>query len=125
MPADFVWNEEEYELIFKSEGGPIGQDLGRRAEIVTLSARRRAPAPVRPDIRWERGRDDNSPYVDIVVRSRLGLMTEFGTRPHIIRSHGPYPLRNRRTGQVFGPVVHHPGTQPRPFLRPALDDGAL
>jgi len=33
-----------------------------------------------------------------------------GTRPHIIRSHGPWPLRNRATGQVFGPVVHHPGT---------------
>ncbi len=33
-----------------------------------------------------------------------------GTRPHIIRSHGRWPLRNRATGQVFGPVVHHPGT---------------
>lgn len=32
------------------------------------------------------------------------------TRPHEIRSHGPWPLRNRATGQVFGPVVHHPGT---------------
>jgi len=45
---------------------------------------------------------------------------ELGTAPHVIRSHGPYPLRNPRTGQVFGPVVHHPGTKAQPFLRPAL-----
>ena len=40
-----------------------------------------------------------------------------GTRPHIIRSHGPWPLRNRETGQVFGPVVHHPGTRPTRFIQ--------
>ena len=45
---------------------------------------------------------------------------EYGTRPHIIRSHGAYPLRNRATGQVFGPVVHHPGTPAQPFMRPAI-----
>lgn len=45
---------------------------------------------------------------------------ELGTEPHIIRAHGPYSLHNRETGQYFGPVVHHPGTRPRPFLRPAL-----
>lgn len=43
---------------------------------------------------------------------------EYGTRPHIIQSHGNYPLRNRKTGQVFGRLVHHPGTQAQPFIRP-------
>ena len=45
---------------------------------------------------------------------------EMGSRPHVIRSHGPWPLRNRETGQVFGQVVHHPGTKAQPFMRPAL-----
>jgi hypothetical protein len=45
---------------------------------------------------------------------------EYGSRPHIIRSHGNYPLRNRETGDVFGRIVHHPGTPAQPFLRPAL-----
>lgn len=45
---------------------------------------------------------------------------EFGSRPHIIRSHGDYPLRNAETGEAFGQVVHHPGTKAQPFLRPAL-----
>lgn len=42
-----------------------------------------------------------------------------GTRPHIIRSHGDYPLRNR-AGQVFGREVHHPGTPAQDFLRPSV-----
>lgn len=45
---------------------------------------------------------------------------ELGTRPHIIRAHGNYSLHNWRTGQYFGPLVHHPGTRAQAFLRPAL-----
>jgi hypothetical protein len=43
-----------------------------------------------------------------------------GTRPHPIDSHGPWPLRNRRTGQVFGRHVDHPGTRPNDFLTRGL-----
>jgi hypothetical protein len=42
-----------------------------------------------------------------------------GTPPHEIRSTGPWPLRNRATGQVFGPLVHHPGTAPTYFIQKA------
>jgi hypothetical protein len=45
---------------------------------------------------------------------------EYGARPHIIVSHGWWPLRNRKTGQVFGPVVHHPGSPEQAFMRRAL-----
>src|SRR5258707_11925470 len=41
------------------------------------------------------------------------------TRPHIIRSHGHWPLRNRATGQVFGQIVHHPGTTGVHFIEKA------
>jgi hypothetical protein len=44
------------------------------------------------------------------------LYVNNGTPPHVIESHGPWPLRNRATGQVFGRVVHHPGTSPQPFI---------
>lgn len=64
---------------------------------------------------------------DIVVSATGGTdgrvyaaYVELGTRPHPIESHGDYPLRNRRTGQVFGRHVNHPGTKPEPYLRPAL-----
>lgn len=39
-----------------------------------------------------------------------------GTSAHEIRSTGPWPLRNRATGQVFGPLVHHPGTKAVHFI---------
>jgi hypothetical protein len=45
---------------------------------------------------------------------------EYGTRPHEIRSHGNYPLRNPRTGQVFSRRVWHPGTQAQPYIRPSV-----
>lgn len=44
-----------------------------------------------------------------------------GTEPHVIRSSGPWPLRNRATGQVFGPVVHHPGTTANNFVLKGLE----
>jgi len=44
-----------------------------------------------------------------------------GTRPHIIRVVNKKVLANRRTGQIFGKVVRHPGTSPNPFLQRAVD----
>jgi hypothetical protein len=52
------------------------------------------------------------------------LAVEFGTPPHQIRSHGPWPLRDD-TGRVLGPKVNHPGTAPNPFIRRTLEVGRL
>lgn len=57
-----------------------------------------------------------APHASYVVR---------GTRPHTIRAHGPWPLRNRETGQIFGPVVNHPGTKANNFMLNALRQGGL
>jgi hypothetical protein len=46
---------------------------------------------------------------------------EYDTRPHIITSRGPWPLRNRETGAVFGRVVHHPGTRGQHFVEKTAD----
>jgi hypothetical protein len=45
-----------------------------------------------------------------------GRYVNNGTQPHEITSHGPWPLRNRGTGQVFGRHVHHPGTRATHFV---------
>lgn len=47
-------------------------------------------------------------------------VVELGGRPHRITAHGNYPLRNARTGQVFGHSVEHPGTPAQPYLRPGV-----
>lgn len=49
-----------------------------------------------------------------------GVYVNDGTPAHDIDSHGPWPLRNRATGQVFGPHVNHPGTRANPFIRNSL-----
>jgi hypothetical protein len=41
---------------------------------------------------------------------------ELGTAPHIIRAVNAKVLANVKSGQVFGPVVHHPGTKANPFM---------
>jgi hypothetical protein len=41
---------------------------------------------------------------------------EFGTAPHIIKAVNARVLANKQTGEVFGPIVHHPGTKSNPFM---------
>lgn len=43
-----------------------------------------------------------------------------GSKPHVIESHGDYPLRNAHTGQVFGKRVMHPGTRPTYWCRNSI-----
>lgn len=53
---------------------------------------------------------------------------EFGTAPHIIRPVNARVLANPKTGEIFGTLVHHPGTKANPFMerivasaQPAID----
>ncbi len=39
-----------------------------------------------------------------------------GTGPHVIKVVKKQVLANKKTGQVFGKVVNHPGTKPNKFL---------
>lgn len=73
--------------------------------------------------RLGRGRDATGPFRDVGTDATTPdgtsypAILEHGSKPHIIESHGPYPLRNRHTGQVFGRVVQHPGTRADPWAR--------
>ena len=52
------------------------------------------------------------------------LHVEYGTKPHEIRPKNKRALRwasaGGKNGWAFAKVVKHPGTAPKPFLRPAL-----
>jgi hypothetical protein len=41
---------------------------------------------------------------------------EFGTAPHTIKAVNAKVLANVQTGQIFGTLVHHPGTKANPFM---------
>jgi len=60
----------------------------------------------------------------VEVGVSYGIFVHEGTQPHTIRVTNKKVLANKRAGQIFGKVVHHPGTQPQPFLKDALDDEA-
>lgn len=133
-----VWNDRELNRLLRSESGPVARYLARAGEVGAQGAKRRAPVSpdgshgrpsgyMRSHIGWQIGSDSEGLYVDIVSPAEspegypYGLGVEVGTVAHTIRSKGPYPLRDKK-GNVFGPVVQHPGTDPQPYLRPALDD---
>lgn len=47
---------------------------------------------------------------------------EFGTAPHIIRAVNAKALHWKMGGKdMFAKVVHHPGTEPFPFIRAAIN----
>jgi hypothetical protein len=110
------------------------------ARIVAAGQRERIPASAdgshgRPagyaksKIHVERGIDTQGPWWDVGTGddaltpdgTNYPVILELGSRPHEIRSHGDYPLRDRH-GRVFGRAVQHPGTQPYPWCRAALAD---
>jgi hypothetical protein len=49
-------------------------------------------------------------------RASYAPYVEFGTKPHEIRPVNKRVLANVATGQVFGTLVHHPGTKANPFI---------
>ncbi len=55
-----------------------------------------------------------APYAMYVVK---------GTRPHEIRPVNASVLAFEANGRtVFTPIVHHPGSQPNPFMQNAVED---
>lgn len=53
--------------------------------------------------------------------AKYSICVEDGTVPHTIKVINKRVLANKRTGQFFGKIVHHPGTRPNPFMKRALD----
>lgn len=46
----------------------------------------------------------------------------FGTRPHIIKPKKMKALANKKSGQIFGKSVNHPGTKANPYLEKAFSE---
>ena len=56
----------------------------------------------------------------IQSKAKYSAYVDQGTKPHIIRVKNARVLANRRTGQIFGKVVRHPGTRKNPYFTNAL-----
>jgi len=58
----------------------------------------------------------------VIVGASYGLYVHEGTRPHVITIVNKKVLANKRTGQIFGTRVNHPGTMGIPFLSGAVNE---
>lgn len=120
-------NSAIYE-IFRSERGPVGQELDRDAHLVLDRARqlvRVRTGRLRETGRMESGHGAFGPFRDVVFgregrTSYLGYELE-GTPPHVIRPRRRKALRFVVGGHViYARHVNHPGTRANPFLTRAL-----
>jgi len=125
------WNQREADRLLASTRGPVGAHLRERAGVGAEAAKRLCPVSpegsgsnppghLRDSITARTGRDEQGVYAEFGTDVDYSLPVELGSRPHVIRSHGDYPLRDRH-GRVFGREVHHPGNEAIPFLRPAIE----
>jgi hypothetical protein len=54
-------------------------------------------------------------------KAQYAPYVEFGTAPHVIKPVNARVLANAKTGQIFGTVVHHPGTKANAFMERILE----
>jgi hypothetical protein len=98
---------------------PVQPVYARRGATVPGGRRFAGDFPLRPSgflrssIRARREADGS---VIIGPTAPYGRFVNDGTPPHPINSTGPWPLRNRATGQIFGRHVNHPGTTATRFV---------
>ena len=123
--GELVIDESEMHQLLRGTTGEVMQELRRLGNVVERGAKRRTHGRIAAGVKAHPPAVDGEAYVDIETAAEdehgapIGLFTEVGTRPHVIESHGPYPLRSA-DGRVFGRRVNHPGTTAQPHLRPAL-----
>jgi hypothetical protein len=61
-------------------------------------------------------------FGEVVSGAKYSIYVHGGTNPHPIEVKSKRVLANKRTGQVFGTRVNHPGTKANPFLARAVQD---
>jgi hypothetical protein len=107
----------------REAGQIVLNNMRARIPVSTDGSYGRQAAYARSKLRDLReGRDPRGHYLDVGTDATTPdgtcypAILEHGSKPHEIRSHGKYPLRDEQ-GHVFGRVVRHPGTKPIPWAR--------
>lgn len=59
---------------------------------------------------------------EVVAGRSYAIFVHEGTRAHTIVPVFKKVLANKRTGEIFGTLVHHPGTRPNPFFQRAIQN---
>jgi HK97 gp10 family phage protein len=104
--------------------GALRAGMRAGASIIQQAAEQRAPYRRRPRKATRTRASTKRDVVTVRVmptRRRWYLrLVETGTKPHLIRARRLVVFEGR-SGLIATRVVRHPGTRPRPWLRPAFD----
>lgn len=99
------------------EVAKVTRQVLNRAKILAPVRTGRLRASGKMDLRITQ----NGPTGSVTFTVKYAQWVHDGTRPHIIRAKRKKVLRFQVGTQViYRPLVHHPGTRPRPFLARAL-----
>jgi len=124
-----IKNIKEIEDAFKKAPEKMTKELGKAIDkvITKIEGTAKREAPVNKQGGGGNLRQSISSKMSGVARGIVSVDADYagyvheGTRPHIIRIRNKKVLANKRTNNVFGKVVHHPGTKANPFLQRAID----
>ena len=115
------------ELPARLEGTVVRGGLRAGAVVLQNAAKQNVPVKsgaLRRSIKVSTGIKKGRVYSRVRAGDKIAFyahMVEFGTRPHKIGKVGRMLWINGRW--VYAPV-NHPGSRPRPFMRPAADSTA-
>lgn len=132
MPAQIsikIKNYDAIRLAWKLAPAKLGKNLHTAVQKTVLKiekeAKREAPVNKQSgggNLRQSiKGRMTGMASGVVEVGAEYAMYVHEGTRPHMIRAVRRRVLANKRTGDVFGPVVNHPGTKANPFLERAVE----
>lgn len=133
--ADITGYESLQRRFRALSGGTATTGLMRQLGVaVVAEAKRRVPRRTGNLGRSIHVASATQSSVTVVAATNYAADVEFGTRPHEITPRARKALRfatgsgARLTGSprkgadvVFATRVHHPGTRPKPFLKPAAE----
>ena len=105
----------------------FGQAIEKTAFKIEGDAKRKAPVNKQSgggNLRQSiSSRMTGKASAEIVSKAKYSAYVDQGTRPHIISVVNKKVLANRRTGQIFGRMVRHPGTRAQPYFSDAVQSG--
>jgi hypothetical protein len=104
-------------LDYPSIAQPIIQNAIVAAQAILAKFTTAATVPIRTGYlvqNW--GFDIGNLQARWYPKAYYAPFVEFGTGPHIIKAVNARVLANANTGQIFGTIVHHPGTKANDFM---------
>ena len=102
---------------YPSIAGPIVQSAIVASQAILAKFTTSATVPVRTGYLLQNwGFDIGTLQARWYPKAQYAPYVEFGTAPHIIKPVNARVLANAKTGEIFGTLVHHPGTKANPFM---------